>query len=113
MIKGSVFLSLLIGLALPLWTGCSLDAQGKRVVGGPGFGNASIYSKAPLAVGINNRSDAITKYLSGKDLASIEGVWVWDNNQYEAAIIRNTTDPSRPIPSRILQPRFSIARSRP
>lgn len=74
------------------WTGCSIDAQGNRVIGTPGFGEARLYEKPSPAIGIKNRSDAISKYLSHKELVPIEGVWVWDNNQYEAAIIRNNTE---------------------
>ena len=74
------------------WTGCSIDAQGNRVIGGPGFGEARLYEKPSPAIAIKDRSDAIGKYLAHKELAPIEGVWVWDNNNYEAAIIRNTTE---------------------
>lgn len=74
------------------WTGCSIDAEGNRVIGGPGFGEARLYERPSTAFGIKDRSDAITKYLSGKELTPIEGVWVWENNNYEVAIVRNTTE---------------------
>ena len=90
MIKDRAFVFSLVILAFSGWTGCSLDAEGNRVFGGPGFG--APLSKPSPAIGIKDRSDAITKYLSGKELMSIEGVWVWDDNSYEAAIIRNTTE---------------------
>ena len=73
------------------WTGCSTDAEGNRVIGGPGFGAVGRYEK-PSPLGIKDRSDVISKYLAHKELAPIEGVWVWENNNYEAAIIRNTTE---------------------
>lgn len=64
--------------------GCSIDAEGRRVIGGPGFGKANLYGHPTLkeydqvtkTVGINNRSDAINRYLSNKELAAIEGLWV-------------------------------------
>jgi len=90
--RDRVFILSLVVLAFLGWTGCSLDAEGNRVIGGPGFGNASIYNKPSVAIGIKDRSNAIAKYLSGKELTPIEGVWVWDDNHYEAAIIRNTTE---------------------
>jgi len=84
--------ALLFLLTTCTWTGCSIDAQGNRVIGGSGFGEATLYEKPSPAIEIKDRSDAITKYLSSKELTPIEGVWVWDNNTYEAAIIRNTTE---------------------
>jgi S1-C subfamily serine protease len=90
---------LLILLTTSTWTGCSIDAEGNRVFGGPGFGGAGRYGKPSSidaeisrAIGIKDRSDVISKYLSHKELAPIEGVWVWENNNYEVAIIRNTTE---------------------
>jgi len=38
-----------------------------------------------------DRTTAIDRYFSARDLAPIEGIWVWDNNTYEIAIVRNTT----------------------
>ena len=84
--------ALLFLLTTSTWTGCSVDTQGNRVFGGPGFGEATLYEKPSPAIGINDRSDAISKYLAHKELAPIEGVWVWDNNHYEVAIIRNNTE---------------------
>lgn len=74
------------------WAGCSIDAQGNRVIGTPGFGDASLYKKPSLAIAIKDRSDVISKYLANKELAPIEGVWVMDSNHYEVAIIRNNTE---------------------
>ena len=74
------------------WTGCSIDAQGNRLIGGPGFGEATLYEKPSPAIGVKDRSDVISKYLANKELAPIEGVWIWDNNHYEVAIIRNNTE---------------------
>lgn len=82
----SITLSLLLTFG---WTGCSLDAEGNRVIGGTGFGNPSLYSKT---IGIKNRSEIIAKNLSNRELSPIEGVWVWSTNEFEAAIIRNTTE---------------------
>lgn len=45
---------------------------------------------APVAEALD-RSKAIDLYFGGQTLASIEGIWVWDNNQYEVAIVRNTS----------------------
>jgi len=46
---------------------------------------------APVAEALD-RSKAIDLYLGGRTLAPIEGIWVWDNNQYEVAIVRNTSE---------------------
>ena len=43
MMKNRAFGPLLVILTLSGWTGCSVDAEGNQVIGGPGFGNASIY----------------------------------------------------------------------
>ena len=75
--------ALLFLLTTCTWTGCSIDVEGNRDFGNPGFGEATLYEKPSPAIGIKDRSDAITKYLSNKELAPIEGVWVWDNNHYE------------------------------
>jgi hypothetical protein len=40
--------ALLFLLTTCTWTGCSIDAQGNRVIGGPGFGEATIYEKPAL-----------------------------------------------------------------
>lgn len=74
------------------WTGCSIDAQGNRVIGTPGFGEAKLYEKPSPVIAIKDRSDAIGKFLTEKELAPIEGVWIWDSNHYEVAIIRNNTE---------------------
>ena len=92
MIKSFTPVISLVILAFSGWTGCSVDAEGNRVIGTPGFGNARLYEKPSPAIGIRDRSDAIDKYLAHKELAPIEGVWVWDNNTYETAILRNTTE---------------------
>jgi S1-C subfamily serine protease len=92
MTKNRAFAFLLIIFTLCGWTGCSFDAEGNRVIGAPGFGNGSLYDKPPAAILIQDRIAAISTYLSGKELEPIEGVWVWDNNDYEVAIIRNTTE---------------------
>jgi S1-C subfamily serine protease len=87
-------LKAITGLCLPIamLIGCGIDL--KQVVGpvaGPGFGNADINKPlGELSVKIRDRADAIQKYLSGRELAPIEGVWLWEDNQYEAVIIRNT-----------------------
>lgn len=72
--------------------GCSIDAQGNRVVGTPGFAAAGLYNKAAQGVRVKSRSEVIDKYLANRDLAPIEGVWVGSSNGYEVAIIRNTTE---------------------
>src|SRR5437867_1803390 len=41
-------------------------------------------------VQVLDRTTAIERYLAGRELTPIEGIWVWDNNQYEVAIVRNT-----------------------
>lgn len=38
---------------------------------------------------VADRADAIEKYLTGRDLDPIEGIWVWSDSQYEVAIIRS------------------------
>ncbi|THJ25443.1 MAG: trypsin-like peptidase domain-containing protein [Nitrospira sp. CG24E] len=84
--------ALLVLLTAYTWTGCSIDAQGNRVIGGPGFGEARLYEKPSSAIEIKDRSDVINRYLARKELAPIEGVWVMDSNHYEVAIIRNNTE---------------------
>lgn len=39
--------------------------------------------------GIVDRSWAISSYLSGRSLDRIEGIWIWEDNDYEVAIVRN------------------------
>jgi serine protease Do len=59
------------------------------VFGPTGFGNPSLYSKK---IDTRDRADAIAKYLVGRDLASVEGVWIWQDSSYEVAITRNSFD---------------------
>lgn len=73
-------------------TGCSIDAQGNRVVGTPGFAAAGLYNKSTPGVSIRSRSELIEKYLANRELTPIEGVWIGSSNNYEVAIIRNTTE---------------------
>lgn len=77
------------------WTGCTIDEEGRRVFGFHGFG----YKKPPteaesaaVAIHIKNRSAAISQFLSDKNLAPIEGVWVWGDSSHEVAIIPNRTE---------------------
>jgi len=39
-----------------------------------------------------NRKEAIEKYLTGRDLSPIEGVWIWPDNSYEVIITRNSME---------------------
>jgi len=48
------------------------------------------FRSLPKPAGQYAKNEVIEKYLSGKDLDYVEGVWVLDNNQYEIAIIKNT-----------------------
>lgn len=73
-------------------TGCSIDAQGNRVVGTPGFAAAGLYNKSTPGVSIRSRSELIEKHLANRELSPIEGVWIGSSNNYEVAIIRNTTE---------------------
>lgn len=41
---------------------------------------------------ITNRDEAIQRFLGDRKLVPIEGVWIWDNNHYEVAIIPNPFD---------------------
>lgn len=88
--KGN-YLGILLWLVASFgWTGCSIDAEGRYVVGFPGFG-----VKTPAAaesILIKDRSEAITQFLSKKPLAPIEGIWIWGDSSHEVAIIRNTTE---------------------
>lgn len=74
------------------WIGCSIDADGNRVIGGSGFGNADAYNYTSAFIKIKDRSEAIRTYLSEKELTPIQGAWVQGNNAYEVAIIRNTSE---------------------
>lgn len=49
-------------------TGCSIDAQGNRVVGTPGFAAAGLYNKSTPGVSIRSRSELIEKYLANREL---------------------------------------------
>lgn len=40
---------------------------------------------------VASRQDVIDRYLSGRSLSWIEGVWVWQDNTYELAILPNRT----------------------
>ncbi len=73
-------------------TGCSIDAQGNRVVGTPGFAAAGLYDKATPGVRIRSRAQLIEEYLANRELTPIEGVWIGSSNNYEVAIIRNTME---------------------
>lgn len=44
---------------------------------------------------ILTREKAIEGYLQGRDLAAVEGIWVWSNNQYEVVIFRNNRNPEK------------------
>lgn len=41
------------------------------------------------------REKAIEGYLQGRELASVEGIWVWSDNHYEVAITRNNRNPEK------------------
>lgn len=86
---------LLCFLASCGWTGCSIDAEGRYVVGFPGFGVKEPKTESATvaeAIQIQDRPDAILRFLSKKNLAPIEGVWIWGDSSHEVAIIRNTTE---------------------
>ncbi|MDH5526695.1 MAG: hypothetical protein OEY97_05230 [Nitrospirota bacterium] len=40
---------------------------------------------------IRSRQEAIDRYLTGRPLSWLEGVWVWQDNTYEVAILPNET----------------------
>jgi S1-C subfamily serine protease len=39
-----------------------------------------------------SRSEVISRYFEGRSLDPVEGIWIWDNNSYEVAIVRNRFD---------------------
>jgi S1-C subfamily serine protease len=71
--------------------GCSLN----QISGNVGV---NLWSSTPVSVDpdrkLFTREKAIQTYLQGRDLASIEGVWVWADNQYEIVIFRNDRNAS-------------------
>lgn len=92
MASRSIFSMVLVSLLSSYLAGCSIDAQGNRVVGTPGFAAAGLYNKAAQGVRVKSRADVIEKYLKNRDLTPIEGVWIGSSNGYEVAIIRNATE---------------------
>lgn len=67
-------------------TGCSIDAQGNRVVGTPDFAAAGLYNKSTPGVSVRSRSELIEKHLANRELSPIEGVWIGSSNNYEGPI---------------------------
>ncbi len=85
----SILLCLLVSCG---WAGCSIDDEGRRVFGFHGFAYKAPPNEADVVISIRNRSDAISQFLSDKNLVPIEGVWIWGNSSHEVAIIPNTTE---------------------
>jgi len=53
------------------------------VLGTPGFGHPGLYkSEIQVSAKVTGRGDAIRKYLSGRELSPIEGIWIWGDSQY-------------------------------
>lgn len=46
----------------------------------------------PKPVGIVSKTEIINKYLNKSIFDHVEGIWSWDSNEYEVAIIKNTTN---------------------
>ncbi|MEX0829614.1 MAG: serine protease [Nitrospirales bacterium] len=51
--------------------------------------NPNETEKATEPIKFKDRADAIDKFLTNRELASIEGVWVTEDSEYEVAIIKN------------------------
>ena len=43
----------------------------------------------PRPAGDLSRDVALERYLSGRDLDLVEGIWLWEDSAYEVAIMRN------------------------
>ena len=50
---------------------------------------APIDVSPPFSTDNLDRAKAIELYLTGRPLKTIEGIWLWDNNNYEIAIVQN------------------------
>ena len=46
----------------------------------------------PKPIGELQKSEVVEKYFRGKTLDLIEGIWIWGNNDYEVAILKNSFD---------------------
>jgi serine protease Do len=46
----------------------------------------------PKPVGAISKTEIINKYLTKDTYDPVEGIWSWDDNNYEVAIIKNTTN---------------------
>lgn len=46
--------------------------------------------KLPTPIGNLNKNQVIEKYFKDRELDLVEGIWVWDNNAYEVAILKNS-----------------------
>lgn len=51
--------------------------------------NPTYFTQLPSPFGQISRDSIITSKFTGRTLDLIEGIWVWDNNSYEVAIVRN------------------------
>jgi len=60
-----------------------------RIVRGDLASACSETEKALDGIKVKDRADAIDKFLTNRELAPIEGVWISDGSEYEIAIIKN------------------------
>jgi serine protease Do len=54
--------------------------------------NPAIMTTLPKPLGKITKSEIINNYLDSNSLDFVEGIWSWDDNQYEVAIIKNKTN---------------------
>ena len=52
--------------------------------------NPAYYTQRPSPFGRVSRDSIIVRELSGRTLDMVEGIWAWDDNSYEVAIVRKT-----------------------
>ncbi len=53
--------------------------------------NPAMLTTLPKPVGGISKTEIINKYLSKDTYDPVEGIWSWDSNEYEVAIIKNNT----------------------
>ena len=78
--------SVLVALVALILTAC-------RTEGLPfasGFGTAPPSQQYLATIPNFSRQTAITTYLTGRPLDSIEGIWSWTSDDFEVAIVKNT-----------------------
>ena len=90
----SVWTAGVLCLLLALQPGCTYDSQGRIIIDLSTLSGSNQQQEEKPAIPVKDRTETVLKYLAGRDLDPIEGVWIWSNASYEVAIVRNTMDVS-------------------